>query len=255
MKSSIIKMTTIICMLPIISHAIDKEIENTISQSIKTLMPDVEITSIKNSPMPDIYQVESKNNFIYISADGRYLIQGDMLDVENRWNLTEQERSKGRKEILDQINEDELIVFKAKDEKQAIYVFTDIDCGYCQKLHRDIDVLNNLGITVKYLAFPRTDEYTPAWNKISEVWCADDKLKAMTDAKERRDDNIVGDKSVEGIFACGEIVQKHFELGNTLGVMGTPGIFLDNGNVIKGYMPPERLAEKINNMSVKTSSL
>lgn len=244
-----------ILLCPLTSQAVDDAIKETITNHIEALLPNIEISSIKASPLPDIYQVASGNEYIYISADGQYLIQGDLIDLKNRWNVTEQERAKWRGQTINAINDEELIIFKAKEEKHSIYVFTDIDCGYCRKLHQDITELNNAGITVKYLAYPRSGEYTIAWREMSAVWCAKDKQKAITDAKEGRRDALATDASVDGLVGCNELVKKHFDMGNQIGVKGTPAIFLESGDQIKGYMPPASLLEKIASIKSHAKSL
>jgi thiol:disulfide interchange protein DsbC len=138
------------------------------------------------------------------------------------------------------MDESQMIVFPAKNEKHKVTVFTDIDCPYCVKLHRDMKDYNSEGITMRYMAYPRAGIGSNSYKKIVNVWCSDDKAKAMTDAKEG---NKIANKS------CDNPVAQQYQLGQALGVQGTPAIFLEDGTSLPGYVPPKRLAEVLKNNS------
>jgi thiol:disulfide interchange protein DsbC len=190
---------------------------------------------ISKAPIDGILEVAYGMNIFYVTADGHYLLHGQMYDLNSRTNLTEQRLSSERVTALKDLDKSSMIVYKAKGkEKHVITVFTDIDCPYCRKLHEGMKQMNDLGITVRYLAFPRAGVGSPSYYKAESVWCAADRNQAMDDAKLR-----------------GKVVQKRcddspvkaqYELGQKIGVTGTPAIILDNGKLMPGYAPPQKLA-------------
>jgi thiol:disulfide interchange protein DsbC len=198
---------------------------------------------ITDSPLPGLYQVAVGSSVAYVTEDGRYLVQGDVYDLSTSQNLTEDTRAKARVALLGSVPRDEMIVFSPKDGKvkHTITMFTDIDCGYCRQFHRDIDKVNALGIEVHYLFFPRTGPNTESWTKAEEVWCAKDRKSALTRAK-------LGGAVPDA--KCGETpVEEHWDLGRRVGVRGTPAIFAENGELVGGYLPPEELEKRLDELS------
>lgn len=193
---------------------------------------------ISESPVEGILEVTYGAQIFYVSKDGRYLINGEMFELATRTNLTQERLSNVRLNIMAKVDESDMIIYKAKgEEKHVITVFTDIDCGYCRKLHKGMDEMNELGITVRYLAFPRAGVNSPSYNKAVSVWCAEDRNKAMDDAKNL---NKVSNKS------CKEApVKDHYALGQAVGVTGTPAIILSDGTLQPGYLPPKRLVQAL----------
>lgn len=197
--------------------------------------PDLNTDEIRPSPIDGMYEISVGGKVAYISADGRYLIQGDLYDVQAEENLTEKRRIAARMESLDAISESRMIIFEPAETKHTITVFTDIDCGYCRKLHRQIDGYNDRGIRVRYLFFPRSGPATPSWFKAEEVWCAEDSNSALTRAKAGE---VIESED------CGETpVAEHYSLGRTFGIRGTPAIVADTGELIPGYVSPTELAK------------
>ncbi len=188
--------------------------------------------SIAESQIAGLYQVMYGTELVYLSADGKYFISGDLLNLQTRENLSEVAQRSVRKKMMEAAKTTP-VVFKAKDEKHVLKVFTDIDCGYCAKLHREMDEINEKGITVEYLAFPRAGVGSPSYDKIVSVWCADDQQLAMTKAKNRQ--KIAAKK-------CDNPVKQQYQLGQALGVNGTPALLTESGQLIPGYMPADRLA-------------
>jgi len=191
-----------------------------------------EPTSIKASQLPNIYEVMYGTEVVYFSADGKYFLAGDMIELNTRKNLSEIAKQSVRKEIM--AKEDfKPVVFKAEKEKHKLIVFTDIDCGYCAKLHREMPEINAKGITVEYLMFPRAGLKSHSFQKAISMWCADDQQQSMTDAKERRE---IESKT------CENPIEAQYNLGKEVGVTGTPALVTASGKLIPGYMPAERLA-------------
>ncbi len=191
-----------------------------------------EPTSITKTPVEGLYEVTIPPRVFYASKDGRYVINGNMFDLETKINLTSAMATKARIISLDQMGESTMIVFAPKKVKHTVSVFTDIDCGYCRKLHNEMDKYNKLGIKIRYLAWPRAGVGSGSFNKAVSVWCAEDRNEAMTAAK--KGSKIENKK-------CDNPVAAHFQLGQELGVTGTPALMLENGQIYPGYVPADKL--------------
>ena len=179
---------------------------------------------------------------VYLSADGQYFISGELLNLKTRKNYSEVAKSSVRKKMLDDAKTTP-VVFKAKDEKHVLQVFTDIDCGYCAKFHREMEQINDKGITIEYLAFPRAGIGSSSYEKIVNVWCADDQQEAMTKSKMRQ---LIEAKK------CENPVKQHYELGQAMGVNGTPALLTESGQLIPGYVPAARLAAMLDEDKAST---
>lgn len=211
--------------------------DQAIRKNLQSIQPDLPIEAIAESPMPGVYQIQlTGGRQLYASADGQFLLQGYLFQFKDgkAVNLTEQEEGRGIAKVIDAIPASEMVVFGADKPKTHITVFTDTDCGYCQKLHSEVPELNRLGVEVRYVAFPRQGLNSPAAQELVSVWCAKDKQAAMNRAKNRQ--------SVESA-QCDNPVAKQYELGQMIGVNGTPAIVLANGKMIPGYQPAPQLAK------------
>ncbi len=223
-----------------VAHATEKATKKAPSKSetltaLKARLKSVfrsEPDQITESKIPNVYQVMYGTEVVYVSADGKYFIAGDMINMDTRENVTNLAKSGIRKTLLDK-QDNKPIVFKAKDEKHVLTVFTDIDCPYCAKLHREVPQLNEKGITVKYLMFPRAGIGSSSYKKAVNVWCNDDQKQALTDAKARK---TVEEKN------CDNPIKAQYNLGQEIGVTGTPALVTSSGRLIPGYMPADRLA-------------
>ena len=218
----------------IANDALKKEFQKSLSR----LSSDFEISDVKETPIKGIYQVTIGPDVIYMSRDGNYVLKGEILDIGNRRNLTEDFRAQTRINLLNTISDSEYIEFSSAKSKNYIYVFTDVDCGYCRKLHRDVPELNSMGIAVRYLAYPRAGVDSIIGEEMRNVWCAENRQKALTTSKNRQ--------PIE-VKICDAPIARHHALGRELGVTGTPAIFLENGRKLPGYIPPDELYEQINN--------
>jgi len=210
---------------------------DSIRKTIEGLFPDVNISRVQLSEISGLYEVLMGTEVIYVSTDGQFLMRGDLIDLIQRRNLSEEIRSASRIDILKEIPESEVIEFAPKQTQNTVYVFTDIDCGYCRRLHKDVPELNRKGIAVRYLAFPRAGEGSASFRNMESIWCAEDRNQAMTDAK--------NGKSVKS-RKCMNPVKQQYLLGQTLGVRGTPAMYLEDGRQLPGYMPPDKLLQAIN---------
>lgn len=206
-----------------------------VSQAVARISPDSAPTSVKPAVAAGLFEVVFGPEVVYVSADGRYAVRGDMIELESRVNLTEQTRSAARIKALEDMGEDGMIVFGPKDAKHTVTVFTDVDCPYCVKLHNEVPELNRLGIRVRYLAFPRAGLGSPGFRKTVSVWCSQDRNEALSAAK-------AGKPVAENLCQTSPVAD-HFALGQVLGVTGTPTLILDDGRLVPGYVPAARLAQ------------
>jgi len=212
-----------------------KEIEG-IRAALAKIIPQNKPDVISPSHIPGIYEAVFGAQIVYLSADARYFIQGDLIDLTTKVNLTEQTRAVQRKKLVKKMDESTMVVFNPKGKvKHTISVFTDIDCGYCRKLHREMETYLEKGIKIRYLSFPRSGPNTKSYFKAISVWCAKDKQDAMTRSKS-------GEELPKA--DCKHPIDEHMRMAEDFGVSGTPTIVLENGEVIPGYVPAERL-EKI----------
>jgi thiol:disulfide interchange protein DsbC len=195
----------------------------------------IKLEDVRMSPINGIYEVSRDAEISYLSGDGRYAILGDMIDLDTDANISENRRRGIRARIIDTVPESEMLVFSPKDPKYTITVFTDIDCGYCRRLHSQIAEYNRLGISVRYLFFPRSGPATESWKKAEAVWCASNRNDALTRAK--NGENLNSPKCPTSI------IKRDFELGMKLAVEGTPAIFLSSGEMLGGYLPPGQLVK------------
>jgi thiol:disulfide interchange protein DsbC len=208
--------------------------------------PGAKLDDVRPSPINGVFEVQMGADSAYVSADGRFLISGDMYDIDSRINLTEAGRSTARSAALAKLDERDMIIFTPAAAKHTITIFTDVECGYCRKLHSEIEQLNKLGVRVRYLAYPRAGPGTEDWQKMETVWCAKDRKTAITQAKLGQ--NVKAQ-------ACGATpVGKQYELGEEMGVRGTPAIFTKDGDYIGGYLPPAEMVAQLDKLKKATKS-
>ncbi|MBL1320378.1 MAG: thioredoxin fold domain-containing protein [Methylophaga sp.] len=201
-------------------------------EKLEAMMPfNVEsITAVGNSGMFEV--VIESGEIIYFSEDLSYGFEGNVIEMATGTNITEVKRKAQRKNLLASLDESEMIIYDPKKTDYTLTVFTDIDCGYCRKLHNQMAEYNALGIRIRYMAFPRTGIDSESFDKAEDVWCAEDRKQAMTDAKNGRQVNSKH---------CESPVAAQYKLGGKLGVNGTPALFLESGESLPGYVPPKRL--------------
>ncbi len=229
--------------LPAVAAAEDGAAANTSAEQrirahFLSSRPDLKIDSVSASPISGLYEVAFTNGpRVYSTADGKYFVLGDLYEVGAGGfvNLAEAAREAERAELMAKVASKDMIVFSPEGKpKASIYVFTDTDCGYCQKLHREVPELNKLGIEVRYLAYPRAGVGSPTFNKMASAWCAKDPQTALTALKNRQkiDENVCPNNPIAA----------QYQLGSQVGVTGTPAIVTTSGTLIPGYMPAARLA-------------
>lgn len=195
-------------------------------------VPDIDI-DVTQSPIAGLYEAAIGSEVVYISEDGKYLIIGDIRDTVTRENITDRKRNELRVKTLHDVPDEETVVFAPKGETSyTVDVFTDVDCPYCAKLHREVPELNKNGVKVRYFAFPRAGMHSKTYNTMQSIWCADDRKQAMTDAK--------ANKTID-VKTCKNPIAKQYRLGQQIGVSGTPAMILPNGELLPGYLPASKL--------------
>lgn len=203
-----------------------------IHQSLGELLKSLDKKDITPTPIPGLYEVTLGARVFYVSADGRYLLQGKMVDLETGRDLTEAKVSAARRQAVEAVGEEKMIIFEPEKVRHTVTVFTDIDCGYCRKLHSQMDDYLEEGIRIRYLFYPRAGMNSESARKAVAVWCAADRRKAMGIAKQGKPLKM---------RQCENPVEEHYMLGQAVGVTGTPALVLENGELIPGYIPPKRL--------------
>ena len=193
---------------------------------------DLTISDLKPAPVSGLYELTFGSRTVLVTKDGRYLIQGDLIDLETRRNLTQEQRSKLILKSIEAIGEKNMVVVGPANAKRSITVFTDVDCPYCARLHAEVPKLNKDGVKVRYLLYPRAGKGSETYKKSVAVWCAADRIKAIGIAK-------AGGKLE--MKTCANPVDEHLKLGAEVGVEGTPTMIFDDGRIVPGFAPADKL--------------
>jgi thiol:disulfide interchange protein DsbC len=192
---------------------------------------------LRATPIPGIWEFTRDGDIAYVSADGRYAISGDLVELGSDTNLTEQHRRELRERELAAVPENDMLIFSPKDPKYTVSVFTDVDCPYCRKLHSQIGEYNRLGIRVRYLLYPRNGPNTPSWTKAEQVWCSSNRNDSLTKAKLGQ--NLSNKACTDTPLA------RFWALGQKFNIQGTPAIVLADGEMLPGYLPPDVLLKHL----------
>ncbi|MBS0194266.1 MAG: thioredoxin fold domain-containing protein [Proteobacteria bacterium] len=216
-----------------------------IRKAVASLVPDAKVNSIRPTPVPGMVEVTTANDTVYMTADGKYLLTGSLIEVATKRDLTEASRAIARRTLMKSIGPSQMIVFAPPKPKYTVTVFTDVDCGYCRKLHSQIADYNKAGIAVDYLFFPRTGIGSESYDKAVSVWCAPNRQQALTDAKL--------DKPLPR-RNCTNPVTMDYNLGLKFGVNGTPAIYTADGTQIGGYLSPDEMKAKLDKLAAQPTS-
>lgn len=218
------------------STVVAPAVREKIAATVAKMAPGAPVQSLEATPIAGLYQVVVRGQVLYLTADGRYIIQGDAFDVATHTPLNNVTLNRLRREAIAKLSPDQMIRFAPAHPKYTVTVFTDVDCPYCRAFHANMDKINKLGIAVDYLFWPRTGLGTPSARKATDVWCAANRQAALTGAFE-------GDNP--RFTACKSPVAHDFHLGVDLGIDGTPTIIADNGMVLGGYVDPQELLRRL----------
>lgn len=219
--------------------------EDVIRGKLLQAVPGTEIKSIKPAPFPGFYEVSIPGALVYVSADGQFVLQGELLQLKGKQvvNLTEQAQASARVGLIRAIDKRQAVVFPANGKPKAVItVFTDTHCGYCRKLHQEVPAMNQMGIEVRYLAYPRdlprvgVNAGTGA--ELANIWCASNPEQAMTIAKQ-------GQAIPAARKGCKAPIAEQYALGQKMGVTGTPAIFDEKGRQLGGYLTAKQAAQRL----------
>ena len=208
-----------------------------VRETVASMFSGIDEDDIFPSDVDGWYTIRKGAIIAYISGDGRYLLQGDLIDLTEQVNLSEKDRNSARAKMMSAVADDATIVFSPDEVKHSVAIFTDIDCTFCRRLHNQIEEYMDEGIEVRYFLYPRNGPTSPSWAKAEQVWCSDDRNEALTLAKL--------EKEFQTRECDSSIVSTHYSMGQDVGLRGTPAIVLEDGTLFSGYLPPKQLSEAI----------
>lgn len=211
-----------------------------VQEKISERFPEIHAEHVFAGPLDGWYTIRKGAIVAYVSADGRYLMQGDMIDLEQEVNLTEESRNEARRSLMGSYPDEQMIVFSPEEKRYSVDVFTDIDCTFCRRLHNQMDEYLAAGIEVRYLLYPRNGPTSPSWAKAEDVWCAADRNQALTAAK--------NDREFDSRECDPEIISTHYSMGQDVGLRGTPALVFPDGSLISGYLTPSQMVEALTSM-------
>jgi thiol:disulfide interchange protein DsbC len=235
-----IKTIVIGSLLAVSLTAVAQDDYTVVEERIRALAPGAQSIAISETPIEGILMVQISGDIVYATADGKFLIQGRVVNLETREDLTESAKTEVRRELMDNVDASKQITFSPEKPDYELMVFTDIDCGYCRKLHAQVEEYNENGIAIHYMAFPRAGIGSKSYEKAVSVWCSDDQQEALTQAK------MGSDPDPE---QCENPIAEQYQLGQALGVTGTPALLTADGTLIPGYVPPVQLRERLDKMA------
>lgn len=220
-----------------------QDIPEAVTKTAAKLIPGMKPGRISKSPLSDLYEVVFGPTLVYMTADGKHVVKGEIIEIQSGKNLTVATKNAIRIGAINALGEDSMLVFAPKKEqvKHTISIFTDVSCPYCAKIHSEVPELVKRGIKVRYLAFPRAGIGSTVYDRMVSVWCADDPQQAMTDAKAGK--SVVPKK-------CPNPIRDHYVMGQQVGVKGTPTIILEDGTVLPGYVPTDRLERMLQSTNI-----
>ncbi len=233
-------IATLVCSTALLAEDYDD-----LRVAMQALAPGAKTISIGETPIEGLLEIQIDSEIVYTDASGEILVQGRMFDIKTRTDLTERSKSRLRQPEIKQIDRAEQIVFEPAETEHELIVFTDIDCGYCRRLHSQVKEYNEQGIAIRYMMFPRGGLASHSYEKAVSVWCAVDQRAALTAAK-------LGTEPEPQ--QCDNPVKSHYELGNRLGVTGTPALLTTDGQLIPGYVPPADLRKRLDSMVAVTTN-
>jgi thiol:disulfide interchange protein DsbC len=210
---------------------------------LRLLPPGSKIDDLRPAPIAGLYEFSQGASLSYLTADGKYFIDGNIYDMASRQNLSEIRRAQERVALIGAVPESQMVIFSPDNPRYTITVFTDVDCQYCRKLHSEMAEINKLGVRVRYVFFPRTGPGTESWHKAEAVWCSPNRNEALTRAK-------LGNPVDTTKICASTPVDREYNLGLNIGVRGTPAIVTESGDMLSGYLPAHELVQKIKELQV-----
>lgn len=208
-----------------------------VREKVSGIFAEIEPQHVMASPIDGWYMIQKGATIAYISDDGRYLLQGDLIDLDLKVNLSEESRDEARRVMMSEVPQEHMIIFSPDEVKFSISVFTDVDCTYCRRLHSQIDDYLEAGIEIRYLLYPRNGPRSKSWVTAEQVWCSDNRNEALTLAKL--------DQEFQTRECDASMVSNHYLMGQDVGLRGTPAIVFEDGQLVSGYMSAQQLSEQL----------
>lgn len=215
----------------IASAEVESDVESVRAELVK-MIPSAADAEIIETEVANVFRLELGGSFAFAYVDGDHVLIGDLLNTKDMVNMSDKAQNEKMAAVIADVPSDQMISFTPAQTKRYITVFTDIDCGFCRKLHAEVPELNEAGVEVRYLAFPRAGVGSGSYDKYVSVWCNADPQDSMTRAK-------LGEPVAPA--TCENPVASSYQLGQQVGVRGTPTIIFDDGTIIGGYKPSAEL--------------
>ncbi|MEY3337188.1 MAG: hypothetical protein RL245_180 [Pseudomonadota bacterium] len=241
MKNGVFILLVIMLALPLSGSAQQRAASSDPRVELSKRFPGSRPDNFRPSPLPGLFEYVNGADILYVSADGKFALAGDLFDIASEDNLSEKRRRELRLALVNTVPETQMVIFGPRTARHTVTVFTDIDCAYCRKLHAEISRYNQLGIRVRYLFYPREGPDSESWEKAVAVWCSPNRNDAMTRAKK-------GEK-IGSPKCASNPVAKDYELGRDVGLRGTPAIVMPDGDLLPGYVPPDMLLKRLETKS------
>lgn len=210
--------------------------------SLAKRLPQYEVSHVDKTPVEGIYQVIIGGQVLYMTKDAQYMLDDNLIDLSTRKNYTEDAMSGIRLSEIDQLGEEKMVVYTPETIKHTITVVTDIDCPYCRRLHSEMDQYMASGVQVRYIFMPLKGQSD--YRTTVSVWCAKDKNEALDKAK--------GGTQLK-VKDCDNPIDEHLKVAKSLGVRGTPAIILQDGSMLPGYVPANKLITELANLNLSTA--
>ncbi|MGB5331051.1 MAG: DsbC family protein [Woeseiaceae bacterium] len=236
-------VAVVFCSTAIAEAADDETALDEVRAKMSDMFESIDPENISVSPVDGWFTIQQGSIIAYVSDDGRYLLQGDLIDLERQVNLSEQSRNNARRDLIATLKDEDAILFSPADVKYSVTIFTDVDCTYCRKMHSQINEYLDKGIQVRYALYPRNGPASKSWTTSEKVWCAKDRNEALTKAKL--------DRKFETSQCDSAMVSNHYRVGRDIGLSGTPAIVLEDGTLIGGYLPPAQLSQRLQQNEIK----
>ena len=236
---SIVPILAVLAALTVFSATASAESTlDEVGKRLSDSLPGISVTSLTETPVPGLYELITDGQIYYLDESAEYLIDGSLIQLKDRVNLTDVRLGGIHMSLISDMGEANMLIYEpAKPSTRSITVFTDISCGYCRRLHAELDTLLEAGVRVRYLLFPRGGLGSQGHKDLESVWCADDPQGAMTNAKSGGN---IDPKT------CDNPIEQHIALAEQLGLRGTPLIYTDSGEKIPGYREASALASMVN---------
>jgi thiol:disulfide interchange protein DsbC len=205
--------------------------EGSIRQAFQKKFPKMTVETVSPTPFPGLYEVVVEGQVFYTDEKVSYLFSGNLLDMRGAQprNLTQETMGKLAAVSLSKATASAVKRVKGNG-KRVIYTFEDPNCGYCKELQKELAKLND--VTIYTFLWPILSQ--DSVDKSKAIWCAADRGKAW-------DDFMLRGIAPSGKRDCDAPLERNTVLAQRFGLRGTPGVFLENGQQVGGFVPADKL--------------